>query len=116
MITLQQKNTTSFIIQISKLNLIEYFWCLIIFFFDSIWEPPLDISFDEDEAELFVKEAHDLTDCVTQVEMSFASKPLETISLPKPLEKYTWLSVAKSINYVHNYIAEKNMVIFFVIL
>lgn len=62
-----------------------------------------------------MKEAQDLTDCVTQVEKSFASKPLETISLPKPLENYTWLSVAKTINHVHNYIAEQNMVILLVI-
>lgn len=77
----------------------------------SIWEPPLDLSFDEEEGKSFVEEAQDLTDRVTQVEKSFASKPLQTISLPKTLEDYTWLSFAKTVTYLHKYITEKGMVI-----
>lgn len=84
--------------------------CILYVFF-SIWEPPLDLSFDEEEAKSFVEEAQDLTDRVTQVEKSFASKPLQTIPLPKPLEDYTWLSFAKTVTYLHKYITEKEMVI-----
>lgn len=80
----------------------------------SIWEPPLNISFDEDEARALVSEAQVLTDRVTEVEKSFGSKPLQTIPLPKPLEDYTWVSFAKTVTYLHKYISNKGMVWIFV--
>lgn len=71
----------------------------------------MDILFDEDEGKSFVEEAQNLTDKVTQIEKSFASKSLETIPLPKPLEDYSWLSFAKSVIHLHKYLTEKEMVI-----
>lgn len=116
MITLQQKSTISYIIRISKLNGILAKKCNILRIFFSIWEPSLDLSFDEDEAKSFVEEARDLTDRVTQVEKSFGSKSLETITLPKPLEDYTWLAFAKTVTHLHKYLADKGMVIYFFII
>lgn len=62
-----------------------------------------------------MNEAQNLTDHVTEVEKSFASKPLQTIPLPRSLEDYTWLSFAKTVTYLHKYIADKGMVGIFVI-
>lgn len=76
----------------------------------SVWEPSLDLSFDEKEAETFVKEAQELTDHITEIEKSFCSKPLETIPLPKPLEDYTWVSFASTAIYLHKYLSENGMV------
>lgn len=75
----------------------------------SIWEPE-EGQIEEDDAKPYLEEAQLLCDRITEVEKSFASKPLQTIPLPKPLEEFTWFSLAKNVTFLHQYIKDQEMV------
>ncbi|KAJ8969411.1 hypothetical protein NQ317_010319 [Molorchus minor] len=74
-----------------------------------IWEPPLDIPIDDEDEKKYLKETQILCDRVIEIEKSYGPKPLQTIPLPKPLEEYTWLSLAKTVTYLHQYITDNEM-------
>lgn len=76
----------------------------------SIWEPQIDVEVDKEEEEQILKEAQLLCDRVTEAEKVLGPKPFDTIPLPKALEDYTWLSLAKTVIYCHQYITDNNMV------
>lgn len=78
----------------------------------SIWEPE-ETDIDEEEAKEYLEEVQALCDRVTEIEKSFGPKPLLTIPLPKPLEEFTWLSLAKTVVYLHHYITDQQMVKYF---
>uniref|UniRef100_A0AAR5P9I3 Calcineurin-binding protein cabin-1 MEF2-binding domain-containing protein n=1 Tax=Dendroctonus ponderosae TaxID=77166 RepID=A0AAR5P9I3_DENPD len=72
---------------------------------DYIYEPNVDKADEED----ILKEAECLCNRVTALESSLGPKPLDTIPLPKSPEEYTWLDLAKTVIYCHQYITEHNM-------
>ncbi|CAH0547224.1 unnamed protein product [Brassicogethes aeneus] len=76
---------------------------------DHIWEPPLDVTIDKEEEKLYLEEADELRQKVLEIEKSLAPKPLQVIPLPKPLEDFTWLSLAKTVVHLHQYITDNEM-------
>ncbi|CAH1130403.1 unnamed protein product [Ceutorhynchus assimilis] len=75
---------------------------------EHIWEPA-DIEIDKEDKEEILKEAELLCNRVTEAEDLLRFKGFETIPLPKTLEDYTWLSLAKTVIYCHQYITDHNM-------
>lgn len=55
-------------------------------------------------------EAQTLCDRVTEIEKSLGPKPLQTIPLPKPLAEQSWMSLAETVIYLHQYISDNEMV------
>ncbi|RZC42711.1 calcineurin-binding protein cabin-1, partial [Asbolus verrucosus] len=74
-----------------------------------IWEPPLDVSIDEEDEKMLLKKEQILCDKITEVEKSLGPKPLQTIPLPKALKDYTWVSLGKVVIDLHQYITNNNM-------
>ncbi|KAG5899799.1 hypothetical protein JTB14_006132 [Gonioctena quinquepunctata] len=76
---------------------------------DYIWEPPLDVTIEEEDEKTYLQEAQVLCDRVTEIEKSLGPKPLQTIPLPKPLKEHTWLSLAETVTSLHKYLTDNNM-------
>lgn len=76
----------------------------------------MDVSIDEEDEKQILEEAQILCNHIIKIEKSYGPKPLQTIALPKPLEDYTWISLAKTITYLHQYITDNDMVILLLII
>nr|XP_023024842.1 calcineurin-binding protein cabin-1-like isoform X2 [Leptinotarsa decemlineata] len=76
---------------------------------DYTWEPPLDVTIDEEDEKAHLQEVQVLCDRVTEIEKSLGPKPLQTIPLSKPLTDYTWLSLANTVIDLHQYITDNDM-------
>ncbi|KAF5296187.1 hypothetical protein FQA39_LY12641 [Lamprigera yunnana] len=76
---------------------------------DYVLEPDLNVTIDETDRDMCMKEVQQLCDQINEVEKSFESKPLPCISLPKPLESFTWVSLGCTIIDLHQYISNNNM-------
>lgn len=76
----------------------------------SVWEPPFDVEIDKDEEKEILDEIQVILDKITEAEKELGPKPLSTIPLPKPLENFTWISLANTIIYLHQYLTDNEMV------
>lgn len=71
---------------------------------DYIWEPCLDIKVSQQDKKEFLDQAQALINQINETECALKTKPLETISLPKPLTKYSWLSLGETVVELHKYL------------
>ncbi|XP_049819856.1 calcineurin-binding protein cabin-1-like isoform X2 [Aethina tumida] len=76
---------------------------------EHVWEPSLDIKIAEEDEVYYLKEADELRQRVLEVEKSLSPKYLQEIPLPKPLEEYTWVSLAKTVVHLHQYLTDNDM-------
>ncbi|XP_031357687.1 calcineurin-binding protein cabin-1-like isoform X2 [Photinus pyralis] len=76
---------------------------------DYILEPDLDVEIDEAYRKECMQEVGQLCDRINEVEKALESKPLPCISLPTPLESFTWIALGRTVVDVHLYITENNM-------
>lgn len=68
------------------------------------------MEIDEDDYNAVLTNEQKLCDHIIKVEKRFGPKPLQTIMLPKPLQNYTWTSLGSTITYLHQFIADNDMV------
>ncbi|KAK5640159.1 hypothetical protein RI129_010970 [Pyrocoelia pectoralis] len=76
---------------------------------DYVLEPDLNVEIDELYYKECLKEVQQLCDRINEVEKSLETKPLPCISLPTPLENFTWIALGHTVIDVHRYITENNM-------
>ncbi|XP_050312415.1 calcineurin-binding protein cabin-1-like isoform X8 [Anthonomus grandis grandis] len=70
---------------------------------------PEAIEIEPEEAEKVLNEAETLCQRVSEVEASLITKPWGTIPLPKALEEFSWVSLAKTVIFCHQYMTENNL-------
>lgn len=68
------------------------------------------MSIDEEDEKIILAKEQILCDKITEAEKAVGPKPLETIPLPKALDDYTWVSLAKVVRELHQYITDNHMV------
>ncbi|XP_076263012.1 calcineurin-binding protein cabin-1-like isoform X2 [Rhynchophorus ferrugineus] len=76
---------------------------------DYIWEPPLNIEIEEEDERVVLKEAHNLCNQVIEAEKNLESQICKTIPLPKSLNDYSWVSLAETVVFCHQYITDNGM-------
>jgi outer membrane biosynthesis protein TonB len=67
------------------------------------------VSIDEEDEKIILAKEQILCDKITEAEKAVGPKPLETIPLPKALDDYTWVSLAKVVRELHQYITDNHM-------
>lgn len=73
----------------------------------------MNVEIDENDEKEILAEVQVLIDRISVAEKELDPKPLSTIPLPKPLENFTWLALANTIIYLHQYLTDNEMVLFY---
>ncbi|KAK4873288.1 hypothetical protein RN001_015317 [Aquatica leii] len=76
---------------------------------DYVLEPSLNVSIDESDRQQCMEDVQKLCDRINEVEKSLESKPLPCISLPKPLDSFSWVSLGRTLIDLHQYITDNKM-------